>query len=193
MKKIVRSVKQKYEKFKPYMYIGNLIVFLIKVILFFITLSWILLISSFYNLGIGLARKKVFSKNNNYISIGIFVSLASLFFILYSIWIIVDHKIVNYNLYVGILIATVTFYDIGHSIYGIVKSIKHNNSQNNLLMLVNLATGIISLELTQAALLSFTQIGVDNSLHNGLLGIVVGVCAFLIGILICLKQKEKKI
>ena len=190
MKEIVRSVKQKYEKVKPYMYIGNLIIFLMKVILFFITFSWIILISSFYNLGIGLARKKVYSKNDNYISIGIFVSLASIFFILYSIWIIIDHKIVNYNIYVGILIATVTFYDIGHSIYGIVKSIKRNNPQNNLLMLVNLATGIISLELTQAALLSFTQIGVDNSLYNGLLGVILGICAFIIGLVICLKRNE---
>lgn len=47
--------------------------------------------------------------------------LASLSFIVYSIWTIITHKIVYYNLYMGITIATITFYDIGYSIYGIFK------------------------------------------------------------------------
>jgi dihydroxyacetone kinase DhaKLM complex PTS-EIIA-like component DhaM len=97
---------------------------------------------------------------------------------------------VNYNLYIGITIATVTFYDIGYSIYAIRKNIKNNNEKNTLLMLVNLATALISLELTQSALLSFTQANVDNSLYNGIIGIVVGFCSLIIGMIIYFKKNK---
>ena len=65
---------------------------------------------------------------------------------------------------------------------------RNNNKQNNLLMLVNLATALISLQLTQSALLSFTQVGVDNSLYNGIIGIVMGISSLVIGIIICFKK-----
>lgn len=101
-------------------------------------------------------------------------------------------RIVNYDLYKGILIATVTFFDIGYSIYGIIKESKNNDTQNKLLRLINLATALISLELTQSALLSFTMVGVDNSLYNGLIGIIVGTCSLLIGIIIIIKDVKNK-
>lgn len=190
MKKIIEFSKRKYKKMKPYTYLTNILIFVAKIILFFITKSLAFVISSLYNLGIGLARKKIYSNNYNYKSIGSFVIMASLCFIIYSIWVIISHKIVNYDLYIGIAIATVTFYDIGYSIYGIIKSIKNNNEQNNLLMLVNLATALISLELTQSAILSFTQVNMDNSLYNGIIGIVVGISSLMIGIIICFKKDK---
>lgn len=57
-------------------------------------------------------------------------------------------------------------------------------------MLVNLATAVISLELTQSALLSFTQVSLDNSLYNGIIGIAVGTISLIIGIIICFKKDE---
>ena len=190
MGRIIDFIKKKYQQIKPYTYLTNIIIFIAKIVLFFITKSLVFIISSLYNLGIGLARKKIYSNEANYKSIGSFVIMASLCFIIYSTWTIISHKIVNYSLYVGITIAAVTFYDIGYSIYGIIKSIKNNSRQNNLLMLVNLATALISLELTQSALLSFTQINVDNSLYNGIIGIVVGISSLVIGIIICFKKDK---
>ena len=190
MNKFIDDINIKYNKIKPYTYLINILVFFSKIALFLITGSLALLISSFYNLCIGLARKKIYSNKNNFISIGSFVIIASIFFICYSIWVIISHKIVNYDLYTGITIATITFYDIGYSIYGIRRSIKYNNKQNNLLMLVNLATALISLELTQSALLAFTQVGIDNSLYNGIIGIIVGISSLIIGINICLKRSK---
>ncbi|MDE5630935.1 MAG: hypothetical protein K2I70_04975, partial [Bacilli bacterium] len=172
----------------PYTYLTNILIFVAKIVLFFITKSLAFVISSLYNLGIGLARKKIYSNKDNYKSIGSFVIMASLCFIIYSILTIISHKFVNYNLYIGLAIATITFYDIGYSIYGIVKSIKNNNRQNNLLMLINLATALVSLQLTQSALLSFNNVGVDNSLYNGIIGIIVGIAAAIIGMIICLKS-----
>lgn len=190
MKKTLEFAKGKYKQIKPYSYVTNILIFIAKIVLFFITKSLSFAISSLYNLGIGLARKNIYSNKNNYKSIGGFVIMASLCFIIHSTWTIVFHKIVNYNLYTGLAIATVTFYDIGYSIYGIIKSIKNNNNQSNLLMLINLATALISLELTQSAILSFTQVSVDNSLYNSIIGIVVGISSLIIGMSICFKKDK---
>ncbi len=190
MGKIIDFTKREYQQIKPYTYLTNILIFISKIVLFFITKSLTFAISSLYNLGIGLARKKIYSNKENYKSIGSFVIMASLCFMIYSIWTIIYHKIVNYNLYIGVTIAAVTFYDIGYSIYGIIKSIKNNNRQNNLLMLVNLATALISLELTQSALLSFIQVNVDNSLYNGIIGISVGISSLIIGMIICFKKDK---
>ncbi len=190
MKEFIERLKSKYKQIKPHFYLMNILIFIAKVVLFLITKSLSFLISSLYNLGIGLAKKKIYSNKDNYKSIGSFVIIASLCFIIYSIWIIITHKMVSYNLYIGITIATITFYDIGYSIYEIRKSIKNKNKQNNLLMSVNLATALISLQLTQSALLSFTQVGIDNSLYNGMIGIIVGLSSLTIGMSICLKNKK---
>lgn len=188
MKNMIDKIIIKYKKFKPYFYFSNLLVFIVKIVLFLMTKSLMFVISSLYNLGIGLARREIYFNKKNYSLVGIFLIIASLFSIVYSYLIIVFHSVVNYNLYMGITIATITFYDIGYSIYGISKSIRNNNKQNNLLMLVNLAMALISLQLTQSALLSFTQIGVDNSLYNGIIGIVMGISSLVIGIIICFKK-----
>lgn len=189
MKKTIKSIKKYYNNIKSYFYLGNFIVFFSKILLSFITNSFALIISSIYNLEIGFARKKVYSNKKEFTSIGGFIIMASISFIIYSVWIIYAHKMVNYNLYTGLMIATITFYDIGYSIYGINKSIKNNNKQNKLLMLINLATALISLELTQSAILSFTQVGIDNSLYNGIIGIIVGFISLIIGIIICFIMK----
>lgn len=188
MKHMIKQLKSKYKQIRPYSYLINFLVFIAKIVLFFLTKSVAFVILSLYNLGIGIARKNIYSNKKDYTTIGSFVIMASLCFIFYSIWIIIFHKSVNYDLYIGISIATVTFYDIGYSIYGIYKSIKNSNNQNNLLMLVNLATALISLELTQSALLSFAQIDIDNSLYNGIIGIIVGISSLIIGMIICFKR-----
>lgn len=185
------SIIKKYKNIKPYFYMINLFIFIAKILLFFITKSLLFLISSLYNLCIGIAKKKIYFDKNN-ILVGYLISIASISFISYSIIIIVLHKNAYYDLYTAITIATITFYEIGYSIYGIIKSIKKNNYQNQLLMLVNLATSLISLELTQTALLSFQLNNLDTSLYNGIIGIIVGVSSLIIGIIIIKKKKTCK-
>lgn len=109
MKNIIEFSKRKYKQIKPYAYLTNILIFVAKIVLFFITKSLAFAISSLYNLGIGLARKKIYSNKGNHKSIGSFVIMASLCFIIYSTWTIISHKMVNYDLYTGITIATVTF------------------------------------------------------------------------------------
>lgn len=191
MTKAILFIKNISKKIKPYLYMPNLFLFMFKIILFLLTKSLFFIISALYNLCIGFAKLKVYSKNENYWSVGLFIIFSSICFILYSIWTIIAKRIVNYDLYTGIFIATVTFFDIGYSIYGIIKESKNNHVQNKLLKLINLATALVSLELTQSALLSFTMINADNSLYNGLIGIIVGICSLLIGIFIIIKSIKK--
>ena len=181
--------KLNYTIIKPYLYFSNIILFIFKIILFLLTKSFYFIISSFYNICVALAKKNVYLKKENYKRVGIYLVLASIWFIFYSVWIILFHKTSSYHMYVGIAIAAVTFADIGISIYGIVKS--KNDKQNKVLKKVNLATALISLELTQTAILSFTNFGVDNSFYNGIVGIGVGFLSLMIGILI-LYEKDNK-
>lgn len=193
MKKIICCVENAFKITKPYQYIPNVFLFLSKIILFIMTKSLFFAISSLYNLCIGIAKFKVYSKKENYWIVGLFIIFASICFSIYSAWTIIEKRIVNYNLYTGLFIATITFFDIGYSIYGIIRESKNNNFQNKLIKLINLAAALISLELTQTALLSFTMTGIDNSLYNGLIGIIVGICSLIIGIFIITKSKNMNI
>lgn len=183
MRKVLSIIKQ-------YTYIGNLLLFFLKILLSILTKSFAFIISALYNLGIGIAKKNTYKDSRNNYKIGLYVVLASIAFIIYSIWIIIFHKSTNYNMYIGLAIATITFVDIGYSIYGIIKNSEDNNNQNKVLMLINLATALISLELTQTALLSFTTDNMDLSLYNGIIGIIVGLIATFIGLHIIFKKNK---
>lgn len=183
------ELNKKIEVFKSYNYLINFSIFIFKIILFILTKSFSFMISSFYNLGIGFAKKNIYSKHQNDVKAGVFLIIASLCFIINSIWTIMIHRTVNYSLHIGILIATVTFFDIGYAIVSIIKNKLNHNDY--VLKMISLATAFISLELTQSALLSFTMIGVDNSLYNGIIGIVVGLSSLLIGLIIIKTKKER--
>jgi len=86
---------------------------------------------------------------------------------------------------VAIIIAAVTFTDIIIAIIGIIKS----NKEEKNIKLVFLATSLISLTLTQTAILSFTNKGSDMSKYNGMCGMLFGLVAIVIGIII-LNRKE---
>lgn len=183
-------MKKVLNRIKPHLYILNICLFILKILVFIFTKSFLFLISSLYNLCIGIAKQKVYSKNSKYFLVGLFIIFASICFILYSIWIIIIRKDVNYNLYTALLISSVTFFDIIYSIYGIVKENKNGNIQNKTLKQINLVSALISLQLTQSSLLSFTTMG-NNSFYNGLLGIIVGIISLFIGIIVLNKNFKK--
>ena len=79
--------------------------------------------------------------------IGFFVILSGILYITYSIYIITKHLNADYHMFVGILIAAITFTEIGTSIYGIIKN--KNNLKYKIEKQLNLCSAIISLSLTQ--------------------------------------------
>lgn len=179
----MRKINELYNKFYKYNYLTNLFMVIIKIILFFLTKSYAFIIYSFYSLCIGLSKKNIFfNEKGKYKIVGVLLLISSILFMNYSYFVIKTHYNTNYNLYTGIAIATIIFIDIGLAIVGIIKTNKKRNLQNKVLKLTNLATSLISLELVQTALLSFTQKGVDNSLYNGICGIIFGFSSLIISI-----------
>ena len=90
-------------------------------------------------------------------------------------------------MYIGILIAAITFSEIIISIIGIIRA---KNKENKLIKYSNLCNGIISLALTQTAILSFTNPNKDLSLYNGLGGIIFASITIIIGIYLIINKKH---
>lgn len=84
-------------------------------------------------------------------------------------------------MYTGIGIATLAFYNITIAIIGIVKAKKDKNLTMETIKLTNLASSLISMSLTQTAILSFTTIE-DMFRYNGIGGIFFGILSMIIGI-----------
>ncbi len=150
----------------------------VKIVLGVILQYYSYCISAMYNLMTGVAKYKVRSAESK--STGYFVMLSGVLYITYSIYIIRSHRNSSYNIYTGILIAAVIFTEIGMAIYGLVKH--RHDLKRRTEKLLNLCTAIISLSLTQHAILSFTLHGEDISLFVGIGGIVFSSITVIIGL-----------
>lgn len=166
-------------------YIINIIFGISKIIIGTIISFYSFCISAFYNIAVGVAKYKVRSKKQD--NIGLFIILSSLLYISYSTYVIVHHHNPKYNMYLGILIAAITFIEIVIAIIGIIRS---KNKENKLIKYSNLCNGIISLSLTQTAILSFTMPDKDLSFYNGLGGIIFASITILIGIYLTINKKH---
>jgi len=189
-------LRQILDKILPYTFLNNFGMGLIKIIGAIITMSLGLLISSFYNFILSIAKKKIFSKKQipeykRYFQTGLLIIISGVIYIIYSILLIKLNLSLSYHMYAAILIAAITFTDITMSIIGIIKAKKNKDIQSEMLKYINLSTALISLSLTQSAILSFTNPNNDNSFVNGSLGIMVAILTILIGIYMMLNSKKK--
>jgi divalent metal cation (Fe/Co/Zn/Cd) transporter len=117
----------------------------------------------------------------SYKTIGIVLFASSMVFLLYSLYVMLVGVIVEYTLIEALIIATVTFTEIGMAVYGIKTTQTRRMPAVAATKLTNLASSMVSLVLTQAAILSFTTMG-DLSFYNGISGILFGGIAALIGV-----------
>ena len=154
---------------------------IIKIVLAVLSGSWLFLFSAFYNFGIAGAIGAVL-KNKREV-VGWVVILSSVLFGAYSYWMIRKGQTAQFGMYIAILIAAVTFTDIALAIRGIVRARK-NNPNDRIISLISLATALISLTLTQTAILSFALSGQDMSVYNGICGMLFGAVAAVIGVII---------
>lgn len=165
-------------------YVFNFIIGAIKIILSILSKSVLLFIYAFYNIGIGIAKGTAIKKSDNYKRYylsSIIVLFSSLFYVLYSIGICLYGSNKKYNKYVAIAIATFTFIDITFSIIEIFKSKKIKDIKNNCIKQINFASSLISMSLTQTALLSFTT-EKDMSLFYGIGGVFFGSLSIFMSI-----------
>jgi len=173
MKNVIKNINKRS-------YIFNFILGIAKILVGLFLHFYSFCISAMYNLMLGFSKYKAKKMKSNYT--GLFIILSSLLYISYSVFIIIKHLNAKYHMYIGILIAVVTFTEIGVAIYGIIKN--KNNLKTKVEKQLNLCSAIIALSLTQQALMSFTNPGKDISLYVGIGGIVFSSITIIIGIVI---------
>ena len=107
---------------------------------------------------------------------------ASLLYMAYSGWTYYHPKYTAYPKYIALAIATFTFTEIALNIRGVLANRKNGTLLVHALKTINLAASLISLVLTQSAILSIAQGGYHNPSSNALLGLLAGSGAALLGI-----------
>ena len=179
---------------------GNSLLALGKLIIGLASFSIFLCLNSLYMLGMIVARYLALYgllQSNDirqqyiiYKRCGWIVLVGSTIYVIYSIVMYFSAESGEYSMYAGIAIAAFTFVEIGLSIRGTF--IERNNKQPlvQAIKLVNLATSLISLTLTQIAILSFTDKSIDP-IWNSVGGIFFGACAGLIGVFMIARATRK--
>ena len=126
-------------------------------------------------------NKKTFEERNKMISIFLFV--ASIIYIIYMARLVFfDVKVYDYTMIMGIMIACVSFVELGVAIYGLFRVKKSGHYHRNI-KIINLCSALTAIILTQIAILTFT--GTPNvNMLNGFSGMGVGVVALLLAIYI---------
>ncbi len=156
-------------------------------------------INGLYTAGMVLARgcavagmirtRKISDQYRYYRWSGVVLVLASCFYIAYAVQMYLHPVYTAYHPYVAMGIATVTFTEIGLNLRGVLMFRKSRTPLLHAIKTINLATSLISLVLTQAAILSFADETQDPS-ANGIMGAVAGTCALLLGVYMLLRVKR---
>lgn len=170
---------------------GNILLAIFKILSGILSVSLFTCVNGFYTLGMVAARycalagvirtKEVSEQYRYYRWSGIVLIVASCLYIAYSIRMYFQPSYTVYHPYLAMGIATVTFVEIGINLRGVLIFRKNYFPLLHALKTINLATSLISLVLTQAAILSFTD-EVQNPSSNGILGVLMGTCAVLLGV-----------
>lgn len=178
--------------------IGNFLVGTGKLFIGLISLSFFTCVSAFYTYGMVIAKVCALKGMNkdrekqyiHYRFTGIILSIASIFYAVYATRLLWHPEVSHYEKNVGIAIATVTFVEIGLNIRGVIVERKNKELLYHALKMVSLSSSLISLVLTQMAILSFTHEGrldYNPSFSNGIMGLLMGSISTLIGLFMVLR------
>lgn len=185
----LKYIKRAYAKRKSMLYLANLLLGIAKIIVGLITAAYVFCISALYNIAVGFSKREV-NRKAGQVRTGLLIVLSGLIYAGYSVFVFITHRNSSYHMYVALVIAMVTFTQITLSIIGIVKAGKVSNRDMKVEKLSNLANGVVSLALTQNAILSFTNEGSDMSAFVALGGVVFSAVSVLIGIRIIFYNKK---
>lgn len=163
----------------------NLIVALYKISLAYMSKSILILVYAMYDISLIITKTtfiiKLKDESNKYYIVGLIVMGSSIWYMLYSIRILLVGSPIVYNLYVSIAITLITFLNLVLALIGIRHARIRMNLEEETSKLISLANSLISLSLIPTAILSFTKI--DNiSFYMGVLGIIFGALSALIGV-----------
>ncbi|MBC1230619.1 hypothetical protein HB816_09190 [Listeria booriae] len=181
----------------------NAILALARIILGVFSLSFILFIQALFNIGMALAKhtavrthgaapmsevEQQIAQLKSYRSIGWMIVFSSGTFILFCSVLTFSNTEIKYDPHIAVIIATVTFTELVLSIQGIVNARKDKKLIMEAVKLTNFASALVSLAMTQAALLSFTYEG--NAVgYNMISGLIFGTLSVFIGLYMILKRR----
>ena len=172
---------------------GNFLIGTGKLLIGLVSLSLFTCASALYTYGMVIAKvcalkgmqKEQEKQYAHYRLTGIILIVASAFYAIYAAGFLFRPENPKYHMYIGLAIATFTFTEIGLNIRGIVVARKKRALLYHALKMVSLASSLISLVLTQTALLSFSYENMaeyDASKANGGMGLLMGSVGTLIGV-----------
>lgn len=166
-------------------------------ILGIITKEYFLCLSGFVNFflltsklncifGIRNVKNKSFKERNLLVSITLILS--GICYILYMARLLIfDIQIKQYNMYIAIIIAAISFTQIGLAINGLVKAKGHGHLYKDI-KVINFTSSLTGIVLTQTALLSMKNSETLNT-SAGYFGIGVGFIAILLGVFLLISPK----
>lgn len=166
-------------------------------ILGIITREYFLCLSGFVNFflltsklncifGIRNVKNKSFKERNLLVSL--MLILSGICYILYMARLLIfDIQIKQYNMYIAIIIAAISFTQIGLAINGLVKAKGHGHLYKDI-KVINFTSSLTGIVLTQTALLSMKNSEVLNT-SVGYFGIGVGFIAILLGVFLLISPK----
>lgn len=179
---------------------SNLLLAFLKAILGIFTSSIFLFISALYSTGCGIGRLTYFigSKNSKnerdelryYLYISLILFSTSIIYIIYMIRLFFIPSHAHYSMIAGIGLAAISTWEMFWSIRGLIKSHKRNDLLLSGLKAISVATALLSIVLTQIAILSFTMPNEDCSLYNALAGTIFGGMCICISILMLARYKR---
>ena len=173
---------------------GNLFVGMGKLVMGIMSLSFFTCGSAFYTFGMvgakvcllkGLIQENAQEKQYRYYKLsGMILIVASVLYVIYSTRLLWHPMVSHYDKYIGLGIAAFAFTELGLNIRGVIVERHNHTLLFHAIRMINLASSLICLVLTQTAILSFTHDTMpdyDPSVSNGLMGILMGIAATLIG------------
>ena len=129
----------------------------------------------------GLSRRFAFGA-------GAMLFVASILYLMYAGWSYFHPTVSHYPKYIAIAIATFTFVEIGLNIKSLVQTRKSTSAVAKAIRVIGVATSIITLALTQEAILSFQGAGHDPSV-NAFVRLLTGGIAALLGLYVITRTR----
>lgn len=161
-----------------------------KIVMAIISHSWLLFIHAVYNIIKASAKHYALKERSGHYSTmfysGLLVIAASAVYLVYSVCIFFFGSAASYHMYIAIGIASVTTYELIVTIHELRKAKKKKDAQEETVKYINLASALISVSLTQTAILSFTN-EADMSRAYAIGDATFGFLALLVGMFMLLR------
>ena len=181
--------------------IGNIFIAIVKFILSLTLPSLWFFINALFMIILSFARifsirdyvkiKDISDKNEikklgykNYLNNGILLVILGIMYFFVNVYIYYKGTNTTMHEYLTYLVALVSFWSIGSSIYGMIKYKRNHAPILKAVKLTNFANALTSIMLTQIVLLdTYANNGIYNSnLMNGLTGMSIGIVIIILGL-----------